>query len=193
MNESLRRLQDRFHRAEEEADAAQAEARKASAARLRELLAEPNATKRVAGLRDPLLTAFDRAQLERALAESLPRRKPRAQLALSATLRGLGRSARYHRRGLLLGAVLVLPLAGLTLIAAHRTPPNGLPVRLTGKLIVPWHLPDGSRREEELGPGTDLVWVRHGRTAALRKWFPGLGYAEAIIDDELTRTQLQLR
>jgi hypothetical protein len=59
-----------------------------------------------AGLRDPALIQFDRAQLENAIAVRLPRHRLRVPLTIAATLHLAARHARYHWRGLALSALL---------------------------------------------------------------------------------------
>ncbi|MGU3422324.1 hypothetical protein [Methylobacterium sp. D54C] len=192
MSDALRRLRERFGEAEAQVDATQARAREASARRLREILASPAAA-RVAGLRDAVLTPADRAELERAVAEALPRRRLRARNRLGGAVRRMLRHARYRRRGLI-GLVLLLgPALGLAWSARRNTLQDAVPVRLTGDYSMTWTLAGGQVLRRDEFKGTDLVWFRRDGKSYLRRWFDAAGYGEIQITDEDTRKAITER
>ena len=175
MNERLQRLADRFRAAEAAVDASQATLRRRSAEKLATLMRLP-ARQRLRALRDVELTDFDREQLERSLEGELTVRPSR--LTRTAFASGfLGRFVRYHRRGLLRGAVAVTPLAWFGLQAVLTTPAGAVPVQLVVPFKVMWAMPGGNRVTEDLGADSDQVWVVVNGQGHFRKWFNGHGYA----------------
>lgn len=192
VNEALRRLRARFGEAEAHVDATQARARKESARRLRVLLAGPPAA-RVAGLHDAALTPADRAELERALAEALPRRHVRVRRSLSGTGRRFLRHARYRRRGLIVLVLLVAPVLGSAWTMSSHTLVDAVPVRLTAPYTITWTLTGGQTLRVEEPMEAKFVWfVRDGKSY-LRRWFDGRGYGEVAVTNAFTQTALTLQ
>lgn len=194
MSTRLKTLAARFAQAKAQADASNARLRRASAARLAELLADPDPARQLAGLRDKALTPFDRAQLQRALAEKLPRRHRRLPLNLRQQVAALLQQLRYRRRALTWAALLAAPLLAAATLT-HRHTPAGQPVRLKETFIISWRLPDGSVRREQEAPRTRLVLLSkpNGKTD-LRRWFSRVGYGEvevgpAFVERSLSATE----
>ncbi|EIZ84324.1 MULTISPECIES: hypothetical protein [Methylobacterium] len=182
MSARLKTLAARFAQAKAQADASNARLRRASAARLAEILADPDPARQLAGLRDRALTPFDRAQLQRALTEKLPGRRRRLPLSLCQQLAALLRQLRYRRRALTRAAVLATPLLAAAVLADRHTP-TGRPVRLREGFIISWRLPDGSIHQEQEAANTRLVLLHTSDGGfALRRWFPRLGYGEVAVE-----------
>ena len=180
MTERMQRLLDVFRSAQADVDASRKRLRDASAARLDELLKLPPAG-RVQALRDPALTAFDRASLERSIEDALPKRTvrlPRLPRRWSLSARSLGWFGWRHRQGLLRTMVAVGPVAFFAVSARMHTPPRGaLPVVFAIPLNVQWTMPDGSVSAAVDDPaGTQAVWYKTGSRTDLRMWFSGRGY-----------------
>ncbi|UIY43505.1 hypothetical protein [Methylobacterium radiotolerans] len=192
MSEALRRLRARFSEAEAHVDASQGRARIASARRLREILASPPAAQ-VEALRDPTLTPADRAELERAVAEALPRRRTRARRSLTGAGHRLLRHVRYRRRGLIGLALLAAPALGLAWTISAHTLSNAVPVRLTTPYIITWTLPGGQTLRRNEAKEAAFVWFRRDGRSYLRRWFDGRGYGEVEVSDAFTRDALTLR
>ncbi|XYD06877.1 hypothetical protein R1A27_17020 [Methylobacterium sp. NMS12] len=190
MSTRLNTLAARFAQAKATADASNARLRQASATRLAAILADPDPTRRITGLRDRALTPYDRAQLQQALAEQLPGRRRRLPLSLSHRLRAILRHAGYHRRALLRIVALLVPaltLAGL----AHLHTPIGRPVSLGEAFLIDWRLPDGTSRREQEATGTRFVLLAQPDGGlALRRWFAGRGYGEVPVTPAFVRQSL---
>lgn len=192
VSDALRRLRERFGEAEAHVDATQARARKASARRLRTILAG-DPTSWVAGLHDAALTPADRAELERILAEALPRGRMRVRPWLAGAGRRLLREARYRRRGLigLISATApALIIAGA--MSAH-TLKNAVPVRLTSPFAITWILRGGLTVRTSEIKDAEFVLSRRDGKSYLRRWFDGRGYGEVEVPDDFTQTALTLR
>lgn len=192
VSEALRRLRARFGEAEAQVDATQARARRASARRLREILAGPPEA-RVAGLRDPALTSADRAELERVLAEALPRRRPRVRATLTGTIGRLLRHARYRRRSLISLLIVAAPVLGLAGLIWARTLQDAVPVRLNAPYFIRWTLPGGQTVRTDESEDAKFVWLRRDGKSYLRRWFDAHGYGEAEVPDWFTRGALTTR
>ncbi|MBX9934749.1 MAG: hypothetical protein K2Y56_25100 [Methylobacterium sp.] len=192
VSEALRRLRARFGEAEAHVDATQARARKASARRLRELLAGPPAA-RVAGLNDASLTPADRAELESAVAQALPRRHVRVRRSLTGAGRRLMRHVRYRRRGLITLVLLVTPALGLARTMSAHTLADAAPVRLTTPYAITWTLAGGQRLRMDEPKEAEFVWFQRDGKSYLRRWFDGRGYGEVMVSNDFTRTAITLR
>ncbi len=192
VSEALQRLRARFGEAEAHVDATQARARKASARRLRELLAGPPAA-RVAGLNDAALTPADRAELENAVAQALPRRHVRVRRSITGAGRRLMHHVRYRRRGLIALAMLVIPAFSLARMMSIHTLADAVPVRLTTPYIITWTLVGGQTLRVEEPKDADFVWFLRDGKSYLRRWFDGRGYGEVAVTNDFTRTAITLR
>jgi hypothetical protein len=192
VSEALRRLRARFGEAEAHVDATQARARKASARRLRDLLAAPPAAW-VAGLHEAALTPADRAELERAVAEALPRRHVRVRRSLTGAARRLLRHARYRRRGLIALVLLVAPTLGLAWSMSTHTLADAVPVRLTAPYAITWTLAGGQTLRVEEPKDAEFVWFLRDGKSYLRRWFDGRGYGEVAVTNDFTRTAITVR
>lgn len=192
VSEALARLRARFSAAEAHVDATRGRARRASAKRLREILAQP-AKRWPAGLRDKALTPADRAELENAVANALPRRGPRRWISLAGTRRRLLHHVRYRRRGLVMLALLAAPAVSVAWSSWRHTLPDAVPVRLTTPFIIPWRLPGGQTLRIEEATGAEFVWFTRADRSHLRRWFDGRGYAEVEVSNAFTREALAVR
>lgn len=193
VSEALRGLRARFGEAEAHVDATQVRARQVSAHRLREILAG-NPAARVAGLRDPALTSSDRAELERALAEALPRRRTRMRRSFVGAGRRVLRHLRYRRRGLVVLALLIAPTLGLAWSAWVHTLRDAVPVRLSAPYAITWTLAGGQTLRMDEAKDAEFVWFRRADRSYLRRWFDGRGYGEVEVKDaSFTRDALTLR
>lgn len=179
VNERMRRLLDVFRSAEADVDASQKRLREASAARLAELLRRPPAD-RIQAVRDPALTAFDRATLERSLEDALDAldaRRVRWRWTVSGS--SIRRFGRHHRRALLRVSLAVASPAFFAASTWVNTPPVGaLPVMFTADLAMRWTMPNGRLSTDVTASvaGTEAVWFMNGSKAKLRHWFPRQGY-----------------
>lgn len=190
MSARLTILVARFAQAKAQADASNARLRRASAARLAEILADPNANRRLAGLRDKALTPFDRAQLQRVLAEKLPEQRQRSPLGLRRQAAALLRQLRYRRRALIKAALLAVPLLAAATLTYRHTP-DGRAVRLKESFVICWRLPDGSLLWEQEAAYARVVLLRGSdRSFALRRWFPRLGYGEVSVEPTFVERSL---
>ncbi len=148
----------------------------------------------MSGLRDAILTPADRAELERSVAEALPRRRTRARIGLGRATRRLLRHARYPPPRPALGLVLFLaPALGLAWSAWRNTLHDAVPVRLIDDYSITWTLAGGQLLRRDEFKGTDLVWFRRDGKSYLRRWFDAGGYGEAQITDEDTRKAIAER
>jgi hypothetical protein len=75
MSNRLATLTKRFVDAKADVDASKREIREASARKLAQLQASRDPAARLAGLKDPALTPYDRDRLEQTIANLLPRRR----------------------------------------------------------------------------------------------------------------------
>ncbi|KAB1070580.1 hypothetical protein [Methylobacterium planeticum] len=192
VSEALRQLRARFGQAEAHVDATQARARKASARRLRELLAGPPAA-RVAGLHDAALTPADRAELESAVAGALPRRHVRMRRSLTGAGRRLMRHVRYRRRGLIALVLLVTSALSLARTISTHTLGDAVPVRLTAPYTITWTLAGGQVLQMDEAKEAKFVWFQRDGKSYLRRWFDGRGYGEVMVTNAFTRTAITLR
>lgn len=181
MSRRLKALWSRYAEAQADVDASNAEARRASAMRLAELLKSTDRSALVASLRDPALTQFDRAQLENAIAVHLPRRRIRIPLTIGATLRFGVRHARYHWRGLVLFALIAMPVIAIGGIAWENT--GEFKVTFANDVIFDWRFPDGHTEAIPISAGAAVVATRqsHDDQVLLRLWDPNADYGRAVV------------
>lgn len=190
MSARLTILAARYAQAKAQADASNARLRRASAARLAEILADPNPTRGLVGLHDKALTPADRAQLQRALAEKLPGRRRRLPLGPRRRAAALLRQLRYRRHTLTQAVLLAAPLLVAVALTYHHTP-NGRMVRLRESFVISWRLPDGSLLRKHEPSYARLVLLRGSEGSfALRRWFPRLGYGEVAVEPAFVERSL---
>jgi hypothetical protein len=177
----LKALWNRYAQARADVDASNAEARRASAVRLAELLKSTDRSALVAGLRDSALIAFDRAQLENAIAVRLPRRRVHIPLTIGATLRLGARHARYHWRGLVLSALITTPAIASAAIAWQST--GGFKATFANDWIFNWRFPDGRIEAFSIPAGAAVITMGSSRDGqvVLRLWDPNAGYGRAVV------------
>lgn len=184
MNKRLATLTKRFVEAKADADASKREIREASARKLIQLQASRDPAARLAGLKDPALTAYDRDRLEQTIAATLPRRHVTFPRSITNTVRTGLRRARYHWRGLVLLALVSIPVTGFGLIAVSHT---GQSVGAYNKNYdISWTFSDGHTEMIPVTAGTAAVVL--GRLPngdfRLRYWTASAGYGVAIISPE---------
>jgi hypothetical protein len=184
MSKRLATLRERFLDAKADVDASNREIRQASATRLADLKAQTDPIKQVAGLKDPALTPFDREQLERAIADRLPRRRVRVPRSFTDTMRNGLRHARYHWRGLVLLGLISIPVTVIGGIAASNTGQSmGV---FNNDLSIVWQFPDGL--SETISVPAKSAVVVTGRLPngdyRLRYWSAIDGYGVAVVSPE---------
>jgi hypothetical protein len=181
MSRRLKALWSRYAEARADVDASNAEGRRASAMRLAELLKSTDRSALVAGLRDPALIPFDRAQLENAIAVRLPRRRIRIPLTIVATLRLGARHARYHWRGLVLFTLIATPVIATAGIAWENT--GEFKVTFANEWIFDWRFPDGHTEAIPISAGAAVVAMHQSQDGQvlLRLWDPNAGYGRAVV------------
>lgn len=181
MSQRLQTLRKRFVDAKADADASNRELRQASAAKLAELRALPDPAARLAGLKDPALLPYDRELLERTLAGLLPRRRIRLPRKIGTIMRSGLRHARYHWRGVVVVALISVPVMVIGDFAVHNT--GHAKVHFDRDLDLTWSLPDGHTELRRLPAGTQVVVM--GRNAdgdvRLRFWSAAEGHLEALM------------
>lgn len=171
----LKALLERYKQAQADVDASNAEIRRASSARLRQLLATTSAGALVAGLNDPVLIEYDRLQLENAIADRLPRGRARIPLSLARTLGATKRHARYHMRAIAFLTIVAMYAAGIISAALHDTPE--LEASLLAGWTFHWRFPDGHVEASTIEAGAGVAAFRgYGDTILLRLWDPHSGY-----------------
>lgn len=181
MNQRLATLVKRFATAKADVNASNRELREASARNLARLLALPDPAARLAGLKDPALTPYDRDCLEQAIAHLLPRRRfsvPRSFTGIMHT--GL-RHARYHWRGLVLIGLMSIPVTVIGRFAASNTGRSRAVFH--NDFAVTWRFADG-HSETITMPAKSAVVVT-GRLPEgdyrLRYWTADDGYGIAVV------------
>ena len=172
----LKTLFDRYAQARADVDVSNAEIRRASARRLAQLLAAADTNALVAGLSDAALTAYDRQQLEHAIADRLPKRRRRVPRAIGRAINLSLQRARYQARSVLV----------LSLVLALMAPFGFLALRNTGAQLVwfdqPWQFdcqfPDGHRETIEIAARAGVVAMPMSRAdqVTLRVWDRRAGY-----------------
>jgi hypothetical protein len=184
MNERLATLRKRIFDAKADADASKREMRQASAAKLAELQALPDADARLAGLKDPALLPYDRQILEHTIADVLPRRRIRLPRTIRDIMRSGLRHARYHWRGLVVVTLISIPVMVIGGWAIHNT--GHEKVHFDRELELTWTFPDGHTEIHALPVDTAVLVM--GRNAAgdvrLRFWSAREGHGEAIMPAE---------
>jgi hypothetical protein len=184
MNERLATLRKRIFDAKADADASKREMRQASAAKLAELQALPDADARLAGLKDPALLPYDRQILEHTIADVLPRRRIRLPRTIGDIMRSGLRRARYHWRGLVVVTLISIPVMVIGGWAILNT--GHEKVHFDRELELTWTFPDGHTEIHALPVDTAVLVM--GRNAAgdvrLRFWSALEGHGEAIMPAE---------
>jgi hypothetical protein len=184
MSQRLQTLRKRFIDAKADADASNREMRQASAAKLAELQSLPDADARLAGLNDPVLLPYDRQILEHTIADLLPGRRVRLPRTIGDIMRSGFRNARYHWRGLVVGAMISVPLMVIGGFAVHNT--GHAKVHFDRELEFAWTFPDGHTEVHRVP--TDTAVLVMGRNAdgdvRLRFWSATEGHGEAMMSAE---------
>ncbi len=184
MSKRLATLKARLFEAKSDVDASKRELRKASARKLAKLQALPDPAARLAGLKDPALTPYDRDRLEQTITDLLPRRRFKIPRSLADTMHAGLRHTRYHWRGLVSLGLLSIPVMVLAAVSAsHTGQPMGtfnnnyefswtfsdghtevIPVPAMSPVVVTGRLPNGDYR--------------------LRHWSSGAGFGVAVVSPE---------
>jgi hypothetical protein len=184
MNQRLATLVKRFANAKADVDTSNRELREASARKLAKLLALPDPAARLAGLKDPALTPYDRDRLEQTIADLLPRRRFTISRSFTGVLHTGLRHARYHWRGLALLGLLSIPVTVLGAVAAAHT--GRFMGTFNNSYEFSWTFSDGH---------TELIPVPAGSVAVvagrlpngdfrLRYWSAIDGYGVAVVSPE---------
>jgi hypothetical protein len=184
MNRRLAILTKRFIDAKADADASKREIREASARKLAELQASRDPAARLAGLKDPALTPYDRDRLEQTIANLLPRRRLKFPRSITHTVHAGLRHVRYHWRGFVLLALVSIPATVFGVVAASHT---GQSVgTYNNDYELSWTFSDGHTEVIPVTAGT--VAVVAGRLPngdfRLRYWTASAGYGVAIVSPE---------
>lgn len=181
MSQRLATLHARFRQAKADADASKRAVRRASAAKLAQLQALPDAKARLAGLKDPALLPYDRKTLEHTIADLLPRRRIRFPRSVRQMMSSALRQVRYRWRGLVICALVAAPLIVIGGAAFRNT---GLTkVYFDRRLEFVWRFPDGHSQIHPVPVGTAVLVM--GRNPAgdvrLRFWSERDGHGETIM------------
>ncbi|WP_398471497.1 hypothetical protein [Tardiphaga sp.] len=181
MSQRLATLHARFRQAKADADASKRAVRRASAAKLAQLQALPDAKARLAGLKDPALLPYDRKTLEHSIADLLPRRRIRFPRSVRQMLSSILRHARYRWRGLVICALIAAPIVVIGYAAIRNT---GLTkVHFDRRLEFVWAFPSGHSQVYAVPVGTAVLVM--GRTPTgdvrLRFWSERDGHGEAVM------------
>jgi hypothetical protein len=184
MNKRLATLTKRFVDAKADADASKREIREASARKLAQLQASRDPAARLAGLKDPALTPYDRDRLEQTVADLLPRRRFKFPRSITHTVHAGLRNARYHWRGLVLVALVSIPVTVFGAVAASHT---GQSVgTYNNNYDISWTFSDGHTEVIPVTAGAKTVVA--GRLPngdfRLRYWTARDGYGLAIVSPE---------
>jgi hypothetical protein len=184
MSDRLATLRRRFFEAKADADASNRAMRQASAAKLAQLRALPDADARLAGLHDPALLPYDREILEHTIADLLPRRRVRLPRTIGSTMRSGFRHARYHWRGLVVAIVISIPVMVISGLAIHNT--GHAKVYFGRALDLTWTFADGHTEVHRVPTDTAvLVMGRNAdRDVRLRFWSATEGHGESIMSAE---------
>ncbi|OYU86661.1 MAG: hypothetical protein CFE29_28415 [Bradyrhizobiaceae bacterium PARB1] len=181
MSQRLATLRTRFREAKADADASSRAVRRASAAKLAELLALPDAEARLAGLKDPALLPYDRKVLENAIADVLPRRRIQLPRSARQFIRSGLRHVCYRWQGLVICALIAIPLTVIGSSAVRNT--GVAKVYFDRPFDFEWTFPDGHSQVYRLPVGTAVLVM--GRNAAgdvrLRFWSAKDGHGETVM------------
>ncbi|MCJ2005545.1 hypothetical protein [Methylobacterium sp. J-092] len=183
------RLEERYGAAIRAADEAATAVTAASARHLAKLLrAGPEARFSALAESSSPLTPEDRGKLLQSLRGQSPPARPIT--AATASRLAIWRSRLPYRVGTVAMAGLTLVAGvGLVGLALHRTPTGAVTIAGREVLTIRWQLPDGSTRDGTLQPGQRYALMRwEGQSGRLRKWYPGHGYAEALIPQDYLQT-----
>jgi hypothetical protein len=184
MNKRLAILTKRFIDAKADADASKREFREASARKLAQLQASRDPAARLAGLKDPALTPYDRDRLEQTLADLLPRRRFRVPHSFTGIIHTSLRHARYHSRGLVLIGLMSIPVTVIGRISASNT---GHSMRtFNNNFDISWRFSDG--HSETITVPAKSAGVVTGRLPngdyRLRYWSANDGYGVAVVSPQ---------
>lgn len=184
MNERLATLRKQFFDAKADADASKRELRQASAAKLAELRALPDPSARLAGLKDPALLPYDRQMLEHTVAGLLPQRRIRLPRTIGDIMRSGLRHARYRWRGLVVGAMISIPVMVIGGFAVHNT--GHAKVHFDRELEFIWTFADGHTEIHAVPVGTAVLVMSRTATGDVRLqfWSAREGHGEAIMAAE---------
>jgi hypothetical protein len=184
MNARLATLRKRLFDAKADADASKREMRQASAAKLAQLRALPDAAARLAGLKDPALLPYDRQILEHTIADLLPQRRIRLPRNVGDTMRSGLRHARYHWRGLVLVTLISIPIVVISGTAIHNT--GHAKVYFDSELDLTWTFADGHTEVHRVPANIAVLLM--GRNAngdvRLRFWSFTEGYGDSLMSAE---------
>lgn len=184
MSKRLATLKVRLFEAKADVDASKRELREASARKLAKLQALPDPAARLAGLKDPALTSYDRDRLEQTVADLLPRRRFRVPRSLADTMHAGLRHARYRWRGLVLLGLISIPVMVIAAVAASRTGQSM--GTFNNNYEFSWTFSDG--HTEVIPVPAGAVAVVAGRLPngdfRLRHWSAGAGYGVAVVSPE---------
>ncbi|MDB6148299.1 MAG: hypothetical protein JWO45_1963 [Spartobacteria bacterium] len=183
MKSRLTILAERFGEARSDLDGARRETRQASARRLATLQALTDGKTLIAGLKDPSLTAQDREQLARTIAARLPRRRLRIPKSISSTALLALRQARYRWRGLVVAAVIAMPIAAFLLLSAHNTGEQR--VWFDTDVVLNFNFLDGHVEPISFTAGSLIVvMARPPGLIRLRYWTADYGYGTATVNEQ---------
>lgn len=184
MNKRLATMVKRFAAAKADVDASKREIREASARKLARLLALPDPAGRVAGLKDPALTPYDRDRLERSIADLLPRRRFEVPRSLADLVRAGFRHARYRWRGLALLGLVSIPITVLGVVASSHTAHSKR--TFNNNYQFSWTFADGHVDDIPVAVGDAVVIA--GRLAngdfKMRYWSASEGYGFSVVSPE---------
>jgi hypothetical protein len=181
MNTRLTTLIKRFANAKADVDASNREIREASARKLTKLLALPNPAGRVAGLKDPALTPYDRDRLAQAIADQLPRRRLKLPRPFTGMISAALRQTRYRWRGLLLLGLVLIPVMALGAIAVFHT---GQSKRaFNNGYQFSWTFADGHVDVIPVAAGAAVVVAgrRANGDVVIRYWSADEGYGFTVV------------
>jgi len=184
MSKRLATLKARLFEAKAEVDASKRELREASARKLAKLSAKSDPAARLAGLKDPALTPYDRDRLEQTIVDLLPRRQFNIPRSLADTMNAGLRHARYHWRGLGLLGLLLIPVMVLGVVAASHTGQSM--GTFNNNYEFSWAFSNGHNEVIPVPAGSAVVVA--GRLPngdfRLRYWKASDGYGVAVISPE---------
>ncbi|WP_061979186.1 hypothetical protein [Tardiphaga sp.] len=184
MSKRLTTLTKRFIDAKADVDASKRELREASARKLVRLQALPDPAARLAGLKDPALTPYDRDRLEQTITDLLPRRRLKIPRSLADTMHAGLRHTRYHWRGLVSLGLLSIPIMVFGGVAASHTGQSM--GTFNNNYNISWTFADGHTEVIPVPAGAAVVVA--GRLPngdfRLRYWKASDGYGVAVVTPE---------
>ncbi|MBP1092146.1 hypothetical protein [Bradyrhizobium diazoefficiens] len=174
-----KRLQQRYQTAEERAQAAEAEVRRASESRLATLM-KLTPGHRLKAIDDPLLTPDDRLKLRNSIEAKLDALSSRRSIKFPSrwSVHGTRASLLYAPTFVIMAAIS-FPAVALAYKAWKNTDEV---VPLSLPLDVLWTLPSGTKERKVMPAGSKLAIKRLTETSAIaRRWIEGVGYATSEI------------